>query len=291
MDDFYYCLASSIALTAFCNSEMLRKEEKASSTLWTGAAVQRCSTTMYCSTCSLQRLEHTTDQLFLAPPKYFAKYVELSLCLHNKKVINSIMLRSCSRISRVGFTQVTCRSLSDANPFGHFYKVSDINSTDDKKRPVVGEVVDKTVDLTKLRPGDKIDLPYELTINHSFRDFWQSAFYSHDRINTSTPFARNMGLQDQVIPFSLMLFLAGSMSHADHAKLQIGFGVGVYHWPAFAGDTFRKRFVIKSLRPTSDGQNTILKVGCEIHNQRDMKLFSCEKYVSSMHIFDFETWN
>ena len=167
-------------------------------------------------------------------------------------------------------------SNDDANPFGHFYKVSDLNSNG----PVVGEVMDKTMDLSKMRPGDKIDLPYELTINQSFRDFWQSAFYSHDRINTSTPYARNLGFQDQVIPFSLMLFLAGSMSHADHAKLQIGFGAGVYHWPAFAGDTFRKRFVIKSLRPTSDGQNSILKVGCEIHNQRDMKLFSCEKYVS-----------
>ena len=193
------------------------------------------------------------------------------------------MIRACSRFTRVTIQQqvggVSRNLSSSTNPFGHFYKVSDVNSTD-PDGPIIGEVMDKTMDLTKLRPGDKIDLPYELTINQSFRDFWQSAFYSHDRINTSTPYARNLGLQDQVIPFSLMLFLAGSMSHADHAKLQIGFGRGVYHWPAFAGDTFRKRFVIKSLRPTSDGQNSILKVGCEIHNQRDMKLFTCEKYVS-----------
>jgi hypothetical protein len=202
--------------------------------------------------------------------------------LHIIHQINNIMMRAYSRLIRVvprTTPTVTTRTFSDANPFGHFYKMTDINAADTQS-PITGEIVDKTVDLTQLRPGDKIDLPYELTINHSFRDFWQSAFYSHDRINTSTPYARNLGLQDQVIPFSLMLFLAGSMSHADHAKLQIGFGVGVYHWPAFAGDTFRKRFVIKSLRPTSDGNNSILKVGCEIHNQRDMKLFSCEKYVS-----------
>lgn len=171
------------------------------------------------------------------------------------------------------------RSMStNAERFGHFYRLSETDSKDNI-RPIVGEVLDKTIDLTDLRPGDKINLPYELTVNQSVRDFWQSAFYSHDRINTSTPYARNLGFQDQVIPFSLMLFLAGSMSHADHAKLQIGFGAGVYHWPAFAGDTFRKRFIIKSLRPTSDGQNSILKVGCEIHNQRDMRLFSCEKYM------------
>ena len=46
----------------------------------------------------------------------------------------------------------------------------------------------------------------------------------------------------------MMLFLAGSMSHADHAKLQTGFHNAKYHWPAFAGDTFKKKFVIKSVR-------------------------------------------
>lgn len=202
------------------------------------------------------------------------------------------MMRVCSRLTRFRLPQQVAnasRNLSGSHPYGNFYKVRDLESTDtDSTGPIVGEVLDKKIDLTKLRPGDKIDLPYELTINQSFRDFWQSAFYSHDRINTSTPYARNLGFQDQVIPFSLMLFLAGSMSHADHAKLESGFGVGVYHWPAFAGDTFRKRFVIMSLRPTSDGQNSILKVACEIHNQRDMKLFSCEKYVRKiMHIYAF----
>ncbi len=48
--------------------------------------------------------------------------------------------------------------------------------------------------------GETIDVPYEMTVSHSLRDFWQSAFYSHDRINTSTPFARSLGLQDQGTP-------------------------------------------------------------------------------------------
>lgn len=56
-----------------------------------------------------------------------------------------------------------------------------------------GEIVDYAVDIATVRPGQTIDVPYELTIAPSFRDFWQSAFYSHDRINTSTPFARSLG--------------------------------------------------------------------------------------------------
>ena len=108
-------------------------------------------------------------------------------------------------------------SLGDSN---YFYKVSPANNDDHisadtmKGRTITGKVIDHAVDLNRIRPGESIDVPYEVTVSHSMRDFWQSAFYSHDRINTSTPFARSLGLQDQVVPFHLMLFLAGSMSHA-----------------------------------------------------------------------------
>ncbi|RYG68968.1 hypothetical protein EON64_03905 [archaeon] len=140
-----------------------------------------------------------------------------------------------------------------------------------------GEVIDNAVDIKKVRPGEKIEVPYEVTVSHSLRDFWQSAFYSHDRINTSTPFARTLGLQDQVVPFSLMLFLAGSMSHADHAKLQVGFREAQYHWPAFAGDTFKKSFTVRKLRTTSDNHYSLLTVHCQLVNQRGVVCFTCEK--------------
>jgi acyl dehydratase len=93
-----------------------------------------------------------------------------------------------------------------------------------------------------------------------------------------------------------MLFLAGSMSHADHAKLQTGFHNAKYHWPAFAGDTFKKKFVIKSVRyaltnlPTysltrslthsrslSDNKHSIFEIDCELTNQRGIVVFSCLK--------------
>lgn len=142
---------------------------------------------------------------------------------------------------------------------------------------VIGEVIDSAVHLAEARPGDHVDVPYEVTVSSSMRDFWQSAFYSHDRINTSTVFARHLGLQDQIVPFSLMLFLAGSMSHADHAKAQTGYHNAKYHWPAFAGDTFRKRFVIQSLRTTSDGRHSIFNIMCELRNQRDRIVFTTQK--------------
>lgn len=157
-----------------------------------------------------------------------------------------------------------------------FFKNHDAFNHDNIKS-IVGETIDNAIDVTKVRPGEIIDVPYEITISHSLRDFWQSAFYSHDRLNTSTPFARELNLQDQVLPFHLMLFLAGSMSHADHAKLQTGFKNAKYLFPGFAGDTFKKRFIIRSLRSTSDGRNSIIKIDCEIRNQRGVVVFVCEK--------------
>jgi acyl dehydratase len=161
-----------------------------------------------------------------------------------------------------------------------FYKTSQGDTGSGKMVPqtsVIGSVIDHSLDLTKVRPGDVIEVPYEMTVSSSLRDFFHSAFYTHDRINTSTPFARSLGLQDQIVPFSLMLYLAASMSHADSAKIQTGFSRARYHWPAFAGDTFKKKFIIQSLRNTSDGHRSVIGIHCEIRNQRDNVVFTCEK--------------
>ena len=56
-----------------------------------------------------------------------------------------------------------------------FYEVSGLQVTDGS---VSGEIRDNVIDLKKTRPGDVINIPYELTISHSLKDFWHSAFYS-----------------------------------------------------------------------------------------------------------------
>ena len=138
-------------------------------------------------------------------------------------------------------------------------------------------ILQNSIDIHKLRPGETIEIPYELTLTTSFRDFWQSSFYCHDRINTSTTFSRNLGLQDQVMPFSLMLYLTGSMSHADQAKVITEYKNARYHWPAFAGDTVHKKFVIRSLSSTSDDLSSRITIECILKNQRGVTLFTFDK--------------
>eukprot|EP00529_Nitzschia_sp_RCC80_P041830 CAMPEP_0113455150 /NCGR_PEP_ID=MMETSP0014_2-20120614/8228_1 /TAXON_ID=2857 /ORGANISM="Nitzschia sp." /LENGTH=477 /DNA_ID=CAMNT_0000346573 /DNA_START=96 /DNA_END=1529 /DNA_ORIENTATION=+ /assembly_acc=CAM_ASM_000159 len=142
---------------------------------------------------------------------------------------------------------------------------------------VRGEVLDLAADLRTFRPGDKLDIPYELTITESMQDFWQSAFHSQDRINTSKPFCRRMGLQDRVIPFPLALFLTSSMTHADAAKLQVGFGRVSYIWPVFSGDTLRRTFTVESVRNTSDGNHSVFHFRCDLVNQRNRLCMRADK--------------
>jgi hypothetical protein len=195
-----------------------------------------------------------------------------------RSVVQRNLFKTCSRAycasPKIGL------AASASGESSRFYKVSGDNEpimpvTSDGK--IQGKALDHSLDLTKVRPGDVIEVPYEMTVSSSLRDFFHSAFYTHDRINTSTPFSRSLGLQDQVVPFSLMLFLAEAMSHADQAKIQVGFSRARYHWPAFPGDTFKKRFIIQSLRNTSSGNFSIIDIHCEIRNQRNNVVFTCEK--------------
>lgn len=140
-----------------------------------------------------------------------------------------------------------------------------------------GEVLDYSINLRTSRPGTEIKIPYELTLTDSLSEFWQSSFHAQDRINTSTPFARALGLQDRVMPFELVLFLTSAMSHEDSAKVQVGFGRVVYHWPVFAGDTVRKTFQVTSIRNTSDGNHSIITFKCKLLNQRNRLIMSAEK--------------
>lgn len=137
-----------------------------------------------------------------------------------------------------------------------------LSQNDSSKRFLQGEVLDFARDLRKIRPGDIIQVPYEVTITESVHDFWHSAFHSQDRITTSTPFSRKIGLQDRILPFSLVLFLTSSMTHADAAKVQVGYDNVIYHWPCFAGDTFTKIFQVLSVRNTSDGNHTVSVKPC-----------------------------
>jgi len=147
---------------------------------------------------------------------------------------------------------------------------------------IKGEILDYSINLRTSRPGTEIKVPYELTLTDALSEFWQASFYSQDRIHTSTPFARALGLQDRVMPFELVLFLTSAMSHEDSAKVQVGFGRCIYHWPVFAGDTVKKTFQVTRVRNTSDGNHSIINFNCKLINQRGRVCMSADKVSAEM---------
>lgn len=174
---------------------------------------------------------------------------------------------------------VGARSSSAASGSRSPSSESDITGSSQKKAtPLLrGMLLDHAVDLRNVRTGDRLDIPYELTITETLQDFWFAAFFDQSRIHTSRPFCRQMGLQDRVLPFALAVFLTSSMSHADAAKVQVGFGRVSYLWPLFSGDTVTKSFTVNAVRNTSDGNHSVIHFTCDLKNQRGRLCMRADK--------------
>ena len=52
-----------------------------------------------------------------------------------------------------------------------FYKVSSASLQEFSEKGVLGEIIDQALDISSTRPGTVIDVPYEVTISNSMRDF------------------------------------------------------------------------------------------------------------------------
>lgn len=149
-----------------------------------------------------------------------------------------------------------------------------------RQEGVFGEFLDVALDLRKVRIGQRLDIPYELTITDGYRDLWYSTFYQQDRMYTSDLYARTLGFHQALLPFSMMAFLTGVMSHVDDSRevLDLGFQNAVYHRPAYSGETFSKQFFIRDLRTTSQGSDTIVTVHCNLSNaETHDSIFSLDK--------------
>lgn len=123
-----------------------------------------------------------------------------------------------------------------------------------------------TLDLERAYIGQALDLPYEVTVGEGWRELWSSCFYSPSRVYSSDVFAQKLGFKSQLLPFGFLFNQAVGMSHVDETRevLDLGFSEGVYVTPAFSGQTFNKQFVIKRLRASSSGQDTIVTFQCNL---------------------------
>jgi hypothetical protein len=177
-------------------------------------------------------------------------------CSCSTPLTPQVMLRCClprARAAAGAPAGSLCRRQSSTLGLDAFYREeaeADSPPTPGTRSTVVAKVLDHSIDLKNVRPGATVAVPYEVTASPSARAIWHTAFYGHDRIHTSSKFARGIGMQDMVLPFSLMLHICGAM-HADKATQQLKWERAYYLWPVFPLDTLTKRFTIRSLRGES----------------------------------------
>lgn len=135
------------------------------------------------------------------------------------------------------------------------------------------------LDLAKVTIGQRLDIPYEITVDSGWRDNWQSSFYQQDRIHTSLSFAQATGLNQIPIPNTLALFSACSMSHVDSTRdvYDLRIKTATYEKPIYPLDTLRRIFVIQDIRESSNGKNVITDVLCKMFNQHGQRVYSLVK--------------
>jgi len=49
------------------------------------------------------------------------------------------------------------------------------------RKMVRGKVLDHSIDLRRVRPGDRVDIPYQITVSETMQDFWFAAFFDQNR--------------------------------------------------------------------------------------------------------------
>lgn len=189
-----------------------------------------------------------------------------------------------------GATSSSASSSSSASALLRLSSCSFSSAAADHFPGVYGTISDlHALDFRQARVGQQIESPYEVTIHPGWRDIWHSTFFQYDRLFTSRPFAQQFALKDTPLPFSLLLFQTGSMSHLDDNKsvLDLGYENAIYERPAYAEETFKKTFLIKGLRPTSDASRTVVTVQCDLYNKSsNQRVFTVDKtlvYPEAIH--------
>jgi len=155
----------------------------------------------------------------------------------------------------------------------------------EKTEFVKGKVLSNTkLDLGSVYAGQKLKIPYEVTVDSGWRDQWQAQFYQQDRLYTSHSFAQAFGFEQAPLPNCLVMFLALSMSHVDQTRdvFDLRIQHAVYEKPVYPLDTLIRRFTIHEVRESRDGKRVIVDVLCEVFNQHEERCYSLVKTMMFM---------
>ncbi|MCB0762705.1 MAG: Sua5/YciO/YrdC/YwlC family protein [Flavobacteriales bacterium] len=112
----------------------------------------------------------------------------------------------------------------------------------------------------------------EITLDDSWIAAWHSLVPTLNPLETSKIFARQLGLEDQLIPYHLLINLALCMlveCYSESCKYHLSVEDVVYNKAVYAGDTLRTIMRVEAIVPTSNGLSTVVKTKVVMINQRE----------------------
>ena len=136
---------------------------------------------------------------------------------------------------------------------------------------------------SKVRLGEIVQTPFEVTVTDSWKSLWETAFLGTKGYFSSLPRSARLGFESLPLPFSLaatmgVAFSVSSLSY--YARVHLCFRNMFQQRPLMAGDTVKAIFCINSTEKKKGGDGSQYCIAHSTHwlvNQREEVVFQVNK--------------
>lgn len=128
--------------------------------------------------------------------------------------------------------------------------------------------------------GKIISSHMEITLDDSWIASWHALVPTLNPLETSKPYARQLGLEEQLMPYHLLINLALCMlveCYSESCIYHLSVEDVIYDKAVYAGDTLRTMLVIDHVRETSKGLTSVVETRIVMINQHDERVLTMKR--------------
>ncbi len=145
---------------------------------------------------------------------------------------------------------------------------------------VTGRTLSYGFDHNNVFIGKIICSAMEITLDESWTSSWHSLVPTLNPLETSKPYARQLGLEEQLVPYHLLINLALCMlveCYSESCIYHLSVEDVIYDKAVYAGDTLRTILIIDDVRETSKGLSSVVETRVVMVNQRDERVLAMKR--------------
>jgi citrate lyase beta subunit len=143
-----------------------------------------------------------------------------------------------------------------------------------------GRMLKHSFDPENITIGSIIHSSFEITITDAWSLYWNASFFESNKLNSSQLAAQKIGLENSLIPITLLLSLCAGLSVtklSQFGRFHLGFYDATYIRPVYAGDTLQNFFYVDKVRNSDGGNYTIIDTLHILINQNEEVVFRAYK--------------